>query len=166
MNSQPIARKFVPWPRINAGASCMMHLCNTFGSGPEPRSGRIRAESLNRYTTARTVQGHCAALRAQVGASVRPKVVIAYDVRAFKDFREAYISTVETPFFGLTSRHLAECAAEVYAANGIDVLIQQRSDGRFMSTPELSHAVRYCGADGGLNISASHNPPDDNGQVL
>ena len=32
-----------------------------------------------------------------------------------------------------------------------------------MSTPELSHAVRYCGADGGLNISASHNPPDDNG---
>ena len=32
-----------------------------------------------------------------------------------------------------------------------------------MSTPELSFAIREAGAHGGLNISASHNPPDDNG---
>jgi phosphoglucomutase/phosphomannomutase len=32
-----------------------------------------------------------------------------------------------------------------------------------MATPELSHAIRHYGAHGGLNISASHNPPDDNG---
>ena len=32
-----------------------------------------------------------------------------------------------------------------------------------MATPELSFAIRQLGAHGGLNVSASHNPPDDNG---
>src|SRR5438132_8336679 len=32
-----------------------------------------------------------------------------------------------------------------------------------MATPELSFAIRQLGVHGGLNISASHNPPDDNG---
>jgi phosphoglucomutase/phosphomannomutase len=32
-----------------------------------------------------------------------------------------------------------------------------------MSTPEMSFAVRHLGAHGGLNLTASHNPPDDNG---
>jgi phosphoglucomutase len=30
-------------------------------------------------------------------------------------------------------------------------------------TAELSFTIRYLRAHGGLNISASHNPPDDNG---
>src|SRR5205085_8490104 len=34
---------------------------------------------------------------------------------------------------------------------------------RFLATPELSFTIRRLGAHGGLNISASHNPPDDNG---
>ena len=33
----------------------------------------------------------------------------------------------------------------------------------FISTPELSFAIRYLHATAGLNISASHNHPDDNG---
>ena len=32
-----------------------------------------------------------------------------------------------------------------------------------MATPELSFTIRYLKAQGGLNVSASHNPPDDNG---
>jgi hypothetical protein len=32
-----------------------------------------------------------------------------------------------------------------------------------MATPELSFAIRQFACHGGLNISASHNPPDDNG---
>src|SRR5205823_3874054 len=31
------------------------------------------------------------------------------------------------------------------------------------ATPELSFAIRMLHCHGGLNISASHNPPDDNG---
>jgi phosphomannomutase len=33
----------------------------------------------------------------------------------------------------------------------------------YMPTPELSFAIRDLGAAGGLNVSASHNHPDDNG---
>ena len=33
----------------------------------------------------------------------------------------------------------------------------------YISTPELSFAIRYLHATAGLNISASHNHPDDNG---
>jgi phosphoglucomutase/phosphomannomutase len=34
---------------------------------------------------------------------------------------------------------------------------------RYLSTPELSFTIRHLKAQGGLNISASHNPSDDNG---
>ena len=34
---------------------------------------------------------------------------------------------------------------------------------RYLATPELSFTIRRMKAHGGLNISASHNPPDDNG---
>src|SRR5918912_1213585 len=32
----------------------------------------------------------------------------------------------------------------------------------YLATPELSFTIRHLGAHGGLNISASQNPPDDN----
>lgn len=134
-----------------------------FGTGGLRGPVGLGPNRINRRTTARTVQGHCAFLLSRTDMAVKPKVVIAYDVRQFQDFRSVYISGVNAPIFGLTSRQLAECAAEVYACNGIDVLIQPRTDDRFLSTPELSHAVRFYGAQGGLNVSASHNPPDDNG---
>ncbi|NJD69385.1 MAG: phospho-sugar mutase, partial [candidate division NC10 bacterium] len=38
-----------------------------------------------------------------------------------------------------------------------------RGSDLLLSTPELSFAIRHLGASGGLNISASHNHPDDNG---
>ena len=134
-----------------------------FGTGGLRGPVGVGPNRINRYTTARTVQGHCAFLWSTSAKGLKPKVVIAFDVREFQDFRNEYVSDVDTPIFGLTSRQLAEGAAAVYASNGIEVVIQVRGDERFMSTPELSHAVRFYGAQGGLNISASHNPPDDNG---
>src|SRR5262249_41272633 len=53
--------------------------------------------------------------------------------------------------------------AGVYIANGIHVHILPPDSKRFLATPELSFAIRELKAHGGLNISASHNPPDDNG---
>src|SRR5207247_42525 len=54
-------------------------------------------------------------------------------------------------------------AAAVYAANDVEVYTVPGDDDFFLSTPELSFAIRHLRAHGGLNISASHNHPDDNG---
>jgi phosphoglucomutase/phosphomannomutase len=48
-------------------------------------------------------------------------------------------------------------------ANGIEAHILPPDSHRYLATPELSFAIRALQAQGGLNISASHNPPDDNG---
>lgn len=57
------------------------------------------------------------------------------------------------------SEAFAKETARVFAANGIPVLI---FDG-YRSTPSLSFAVRELRAAAGVMISASHNPPGDNG---
>lgn len=57
------------------------------------------------------------------------------------------------------SAAFAKETARVLAANGIPVLI---FDG-YRSTPALSFAVRQLRAAAGVMISASHNPPGDNG---
>ena len=57
------------------------------------------------------------------------------------------------------SEFFAKETAGVLAANGIQVLI---FDG-FRSTPALSFAVRELRVAAGVMISASHNPPGDNG---
>lgn len=57
------------------------------------------------------------------------------------------------------SEVFAKETARVLAANGVPVLV---FDG-FRSTPALSFAVRDQRAAAGVVISASHNPPEDNG---
>lgn len=57
------------------------------------------------------------------------------------------------------SPEFAKLTATTLAANGLTVYL---FDG-FRSTPELSFAVRHLGCDVGVMISASHNPPADNG---
>src|SRR5216117_1614254 len=72
--------------------------------------------------------------------STKPKLVIAHDPRFF-------------------SREFVEVAAKVAAENGCDACV---FDGP-RSVPELSFAVRYLKANAGIVITASHNPPYDNG---
>ena len=57
------------------------------------------------------------------------------------------------------SMEFARAAAEVCAANGIHVRIFES----LRPTPELSFAVRELGCIAGINITASHNPPEYNG---
>src|SRR2546423_4141461 len=68
------------------------------------------------------------------------KIVIAHDTRHF-------------------SQEFTRLAAETASANGCDAVV---FDGQ-PSTPDLSFAVRYLNADAGIVITASHNPPHDNG---
>lgn len=61
------------------------------------------------------------------------------------------------------SRHMspefAQEAALCLAANGIKAFIFES----LRPTPELSFAVRHLGCTAGINITASHNPPEYNG---
>jgi alpha-D-glucose phosphate-specific phosphoglucomutase len=57
------------------------------------------------------------------------------------------------------SEHFAAAAAEVLAANGLQVWL---TDGP-TPTPVIAYAVVDRKAVGAINITASHNPPTDNG---
>jgi phosphomannomutase len=58
-----------------------------------------------------------------------------------------------------SGEHFAAAAAEVLAANGLKVWL---TDGA-SPTPVISYAVVDKKAAGAVNITASHNPPTDNG---
>jgi len=57
------------------------------------------------------------------------------------------------------SEHFAAAAAEVLAGNGFKVHLTQEAT----PTPVIAFAVVNKGACGAVNITASHNPPTDNG---
>ncbi len=59
----------------------------------------------------------------------------------------------------VNSQNFARAAAEVMAGNGIPVRLFEE----MRPTPELSFAVREYGCVAGLNVTASHNPPEYNG---
>ncbi len=58
-----------------------------------------------------------------------------------------------------SGEHFAASVAEVLAGNGFKVLL---TDGA-TPTPVISHAVVDKKAAGAVNVTASHNPPTDNG---
>lgn len=62
----------------------------------------------------------------------------------------------------LNSRAVADLAAEILAANGRRVLLADRP----VPTPLVSFAVTALGAQGGLVVTASHNPARFNGIKL
>ncbi len=96
---------------------------------------------LNIYTVAKATQGYANYLLGQAAQPGRSRsVVIAYDSRHKSDL-------------------FCETAAGVFAANGIHV----RLFPELMPTPVLSYAIRYYGCDGGVVITASHNPAKYNG---
>ena len=133
-----------------------------FGTGGRRGPVGIGPNRINPTTICSSVQGHAAYLSERF-PGVQRSVVVAYDVRCFQDLRGVYDPSQPCSLRGLSSRDFAEMAAEVYAGNGIDVWMLPRGSQTWLSTPELSFAIRYLQASGGLNLSASHNPPDDNG---
>ncbi len=99
----------------------------------------VGTNAMNYFNVSRATTG-LARYLSQQHASGRPKIVIAHDTRHF-------------------SKEFTDLAAKVAAGNGCDAFV---FDGP-RSTPELSFAVRYLNADAGIVITASHNPPHDNG---
>ncbi len=134
-----------------------------FGTGGRRGAVGIGPNRMNPWTIGASVQGHCEFLRQKFPGIEPLRVVIAYDVRRFLDGRKVYNPDLPNPVLGLSSKDLAHHAAGVYAANGVHVYVLPPDSPRYMSTPEMSFAIRHLAAHGGLNLTASHNPPDDNG---
>jgi phosphoglucomutase len=112
-----------------------------FGTGG--RRGRmypVGTNVLNERTIAESARGLADYLVAQKGPGARLSCVIARDTRHH-------------------SREFAELCARVLAASGFKVYLFPEP----RSTPLLSTAVRHLKCDAGIMITASHNPPSDNG---
>ena len=134
-----------------------------FGTGGRRGAVGVGPNRMNPWTLAASVQGHCEYLVEQFPEIRGLRVVVAYDVRQFEDKNKNYNPDLPNPVLHLSSKMFAQQAARVYAANGITAFLLPDASTRYMATPELSFAIRHLDAHGGLNISASHNPPDDNG---
>jgi phosphoglucomutase len=147
-----------------------------FGTGGVRGTVGFGPNRINPTVVALTIQAHCNFLN-DVFASgqdddLERAVVIANDIREFHDLtgvlkfleHNPYSSATGDPYLRVTSRNLAYLAAGVYAKNGYLVyMIKPGDDSAFLTTPELSFLIRWLHAAGGINLSASHNPPDDNG---
>ena len=134
-----------------------------FGTGGRRGSVGIGPNRMNLWTLGASVQGHCEYLRRRFPEESKLAVVLAFDVRQFEDRRGVYNKDLPNPVLHLSSREFCQHAAGVYAANGIHSHILAPDSKRYIPTPELSFNIRYLKAHGGLNMTASHNPPDDNG---
>jgi phosphoglucomutase/phosphomannomutase len=134
-----------------------------FGTGGRRGAVGIGPNRMNLWTLSASVQGHCEYLKQRFPGGKALSVVLAYDVRQFEDKRKQYNPDLPNPMLHLSSKALAQAAAGVYAANGLHAHILPPDSKRYLATPELSFTIRELDAQGGLNLSASHNPADDNG---
>jgi phosphoglucomutase/phosphomannomutase len=134
-----------------------------FGTGGRRGAVGIGPNRMNLWTLGASVQGHCEYLRQRFPGVSPLRVVLAFDVRQFEDRRKVYDPSLPNPVLHLSSREFCQHAAGVYAANGVTPVILPADSKRYVTTPELSFTIRFLRAHGGLNMTASHNPPDDNG---
>ena len=111
-----------------------------FGTAGRRGTTGVGSNRINRVTVGESTQALCAYAKSFDTSAPEKGVVIAYDTR-------------------LSSPELSQYAARVAAANGFKTYLFDS----YRSTPELSFAVRYLKAAVGIVITASHNPPADNG---
>lgn len=94
---------------------------------------------MNRVLVAQAAAGFAAYL-AERADGTTPTVVVGYDGRRNSDV-------------------FARDSVEIFAGAGLNAILLPR----LLPTPVLAFAVRHLGADAGVMVTASHNPPDDNG---
>ncbi|WP_457966403.1 phospho-sugar mutase [Arthrobacter sp. D1-29] len=98
---------------------------------------------MNRVVVRRAAAGLAAFLLEAVGEAApgtAPRAVVGYDARYNSDI-------------------FAEETAAIFTAAGIETFLMPAA----LPTPLLAFAVRALDCDGGVMVTASHNPPQDNG---
>lgn len=110
----------------------------TAGLRAELGAGPMR---MNRVVVREAAAGLISYVEGPARAAGRPpRLVVGYDAR-----RNSEVFAADT--------------AAVAAERGVEVLVFDRP----LPTPVLAFAVRHLGADAGVMVTASHNPPVDNG---
>lgn len=130
-------------------ASARQELADSFSGTLQFGTAGLRAalgpgpNRMNRVVVRRAAAGFAAFLTAAVGEAspgTKPRAVVGYDAR--------YNSDV-----------FAEETAAIFTAAGIETFLMPQA----LPTPLLAYAVRALDCDGGVMVTASHNPPQDNG---
>ncbi|MCH2203193.1 MAG: phospho-sugar mutase [Fuerstiella sp.] len=124
------------WTSLNATFWTVIPFGTGGRRGP---MGRLGPATINDRTVAESAHGMAVYLK-KSGRTSGGAAVVAYDTRN-------------------QSRHFAQLTATTLAAHELTVFLFDSH----RSTPELSFAVRHLNCDIGVMISASHNPPADNG---
>jgi len=109
-----------------------------FGTGGLRGLMGVGTNRMNKYTVGMATQGYANYLKQCFPDAV--SVAIAHDSRN-------------------NSRFFAETVANVFAANGVKVYLFEA----LRPTPELSFAIRHLKCQGGVVVTASHNPKEYNG---
>lgn len=127
----------------------MQELADSFSGTLQFGTAGLRAalgpgpNRMNRVVVRRAAAGFAAFLADAVGEAApgtRPRAVVGYDARHNSDV-------------------FAEESAAIFTAAGIDTFLMPAA----LPTPLLAFAVRALDCDGGVMVTASHNPPQDNG---
>jgi phosphomannomutase len=95
---------------------------------------------MNRVVVAQAAAGLAAYLLAAAADGSRPRVAVGYDARHNSDV-------------------FARDTAEIVQGAGCDALLLPEP----LATPVLAYAIRPLGCAAGVMVTASHNPPQDNG---
>lgn len=113
--------------------------CGRLQFGTAGLRGKLQAGSqgMNRVLVAQAAGGLAAFIKAYDKA---PSIVIGYDGRKNSDV-------------------FARDTAEIMAAAGIKTYLLPRK----LPTPVLAFAIQYFDTTAGVMVTASHNPPEDNG---
>lgn len=111
-----------------------------FGTGGLRGIMGAGSNRMNRYTVGAATQGLANYINKVFTNIAVKKVVIGHDCRD-------------------NSRFFAETVAGIFAANGIEAYLFDD----LRPTPEISFAIRHLKCQGGVMITASHNPKEYNG---
>ncbi|MFZ4862413.1 phospho-sugar mutase [Sphingobacterium sp. Mn56C] len=110
-----------------------------FGTGGLRGIMGVGSNRMNKYTIGKATQGLANYLKKQFPGQ-QVKVAVSYDSRN-------------------NSQAFGKLVADVFAGSGIQVFLFKE----LRPTPMLSFAVRHFGCQGGVMLTASHNPKEYNG---